>query len=397
MKKMIYFLVLLPLMLTTTSTDRVFADSNPWIWYIYSTQVTSGNPSYIDVVIGIKARSTSDQYNIGDHSIFGTMSSDLYDFGEKDGLGIDRSPSLEYDYLDGQDKFSAPGGKYDMEFPDTGTPYKWNLIGIFKYESYAGNGNIVEHTGTPVAKIRFFIKNPSGSSKITFDSTVQGTYQDTPYPSPNNVLVDYDNTGGDVSLPVQMTGFTAMDSKEKGVILHWKTESEADCAGFHVWRSGTEAGPYDRITTSLIQAHGNSSTATDYTFIDKNVHDGILYWYKIEEISIEGKSKFFGPISVTGITPVPAEFTLSQNYPNPFNPETTLEYQLPEKCFVSIKIYTLLGQEIKELLEEYQSPGRWTVKWNGTDNFGRKVPSGIYLFRMKASSYTEIRKMTLTR
>ena len=391
---MLLFLVL-PVFIIVNST-KLFA-SNPWIWYIVSTQITSGNPGYIDVVIGIKARSASDEYNVGEHSIFGTMSSDLYDFGEKDGLGIDRSPSLQYDYLDGEDWQHATGGKYDMEFPNTGTAYRWNLLSHFDYNNYENNGNTVKKTGTLVAKIRFFIKNPNGSSNIAFDDTIQSTYQDQPYPSPNNVPVDYDNTGGDVSLPVQMANLFATVSREEGVILHWRTESQADCAGFNVWKSETETGPYDLITTSLIPAQGNSSTATDYTFTDKNVHDGTVYWYKIEEISIEGVSKFFGPISVAGINPIPAEFTLSQNYPNPFNPVTTFEYQLPENSYVSMKVYTLLGQKIRTLIEEYRPAGSWTVKWDGTNDFGNKVPSGIYLLRMKAGSYIQIRRMTLTR
>jgi len=379
MKKMVRFLVLLVFVIAASSTGRVFA-YNPWTWYIYSTNVVSGTPGYIDVTIGIEAKNLSDEAGLGKHAVWGTTSSALYDFG------VGHDPTLQINHLD------ATNTTYKMTVVDPGVnPNDWNLVTT--YSGGTGNGDSVLTDGIPVATIRFYISDPSGTSGIDLGST-QSTYEDD-----NSTLVNvsYDNTSGDVSLPVQMTNLTATASREKGIILHWRTESEADCAGFHVWRSETEAGPYDRITTSLIQAQGNSSTATDYTFIDKNVHDGILYWYKIEEISIEGKSKFFGPISVTGITPVPAEFTLSQNYPNPFNPETTLEYQLPEKCFVSIKIYTLLGQEIKELLEEYQSPGRWTVKWNGTDNFGRKVPSGIYLFRMKAGSYTEIRKMTLAR
>ena len=395
MKNPVQFLVLLVFVIITGSAGRVFAQK-PWGWYIDSTHVTSGNPGYIEVVIGIKADSSSYDRNIGYHSVFGTMSSDLYDFDEKDGSGIDRSPFLQYDYLDGEDWQHATEGKYDMEFPNTGTAYRWNLRVNFDYINYADNGVKVLPTGTQVAKIKFFIKNPSGSSGIVFTDTVQQTRTDET-PGGSQITVGYHNEGGDVSLPVQMANLSATASREKGIILHWRTESEADCAGFYVWRSETEQGSYNRITTSLIPSEGNSSTATDYTFNDRNVREGTVYWYKIEEVTTEGESKFFGPISVTGINPIPTEFALSQNYPNPFNPETTFEYQLPEECYVSIKVYTLLGQEVRTLIAKSQPAGHWTVKWDGANNSGRKLSSGIYLLRMKAGSYTQIRKMTLTR
>ncbi len=380
MKRMVQFFVLLVFVIAASYTGRVFAQVKNWTWYISSTNVVSGEPGYIDVTIGIKAKNPTDEAGLGNHSIWGTTSSDLYDFGES------HDPILVTDHLDGT------GTVYVMSFVNpSAASNDWNLV--TSYSGSSGNGDLVLTGGIPVATIRFFIKNPSGTSGIDLGST-QSTYKDD-----NSTLVDvfYDNTGGDVSLPVQMTTLSATVSKEEGIILRWRTESEADCAGFRIWRSETNAGLYNRITTSLILAQGNSSAATDYTFTDKNVHDGTLYWYKVEEVSTEGESKFFGPISVTGINLIPAEFALSQNYPNPFNPETTFEYQLPEECSVSIKVYTLLGQEVKNLVEEHQPAGHWTAKWDGTDNFGRKLPSGIYLLRMKAGSYTQIRKTTLTR
>jgi len=379
MKKMLKLFVLLVFVIAASSTGRVFA-YNQWTWYIYSTNVVSGTPGYIDVTIGIKAKSSTDEAGLGNHAIWGTTSSDLYNFG------VGHDPELQTNHLD------ATNTTYAMSLVDPNSvPNDWNLATT--YSGGTGSGVTVTTGGILVATIRFYIKNSSGTSGIDLGST-QSTYEDN---NTTLVTVSYDNTGGDVSLPVQMTALSAAASKEEGIILHWRTESEADCAGFHVWRSETEPSLYNRITTSLIPAEGNSSTATDYTFTDKNVHDGTLYWYKVEEVSTEGESKFFGPISVTGINPIPTEFALSQNYPNPFNPETTFGYQLPEECSVSIKVYTLLGQEVKNLVEEHRPGGHWTAEWNGTDNFGRKLPSGIYLLRMKAGSYTQIRKMTLTR
>ncbi len=73
-----------------------------------------------------------------------------------------------------------------------------------------------------------------------------------------------------------------------------------------------------------------------------------------------------------------------ETYPNPFNPLTSFRYQIQNDASVSLKIYNLLGQEIKTLVSEFQSAGNWEYSWDGTDAFGKLVPSGTYLYRLKA-------------
>lgn len=92
---------------------------------------------------------------------------------------------------------------------------------------------------------------------------------------------------------------------------------------------------------------------------------------------------------------LPETFGLEQNYPNPFNPETTIRYQVPKDCRVSLIVYNTIGQKIRMLVDENKQQGRYTVKWNGYDNKGVKVGSGIYFIRMKAGSVVKIRKMML--
>jgi hypothetical protein len=82
----------------------------------------------------------------------------------------------------------------------------------------------------------------------------------------------------------------------------------------------------------------------------------------------------------------PSEFCLEQNFPNPFNPSTTIAYSLPEKSSVEVMIYDLLGREIKSFMFNAQSAGYQRVAWNGTNNFGNIVSSGIYIYRVTASS-----------
>ena len=92
---------------------------------------------------------------------------------------------------------------------------------------------------------------------------------------------------------------------------------------------------------------------------------------------------------------LPTEFGLDQNYPNPFNPETTIRYQLPEAASVRLTIYNTVGQAIRTLVNTDQQAGRYTLDWDGRDDMGVLVGSGIYFLRIKAGSFQKIQKMTL--
>ena len=92
---------------------------------------------------------------------------------------------------------------------------------------------------------------------------------------------------------------------------------------------------------------------------------------------------------------IPAEFTLKQNYPNPFNPSTTIAYDLARPGHVSLDIYNTLGQSVKTLVDEKQLMGTHSVPWNGTGNFGQKVPSGVYVYCIKIEGFIQTRKMLL--
>jgi hypothetical protein len=93
----------------------------------------------------------------------------------------------------------------------------------------------------------------------------------------------------------------------------------------------------------------------------------------------------------------PRDFSLSPNFPNPFNPETTLRYALPQSGSVKLTIYDMLGQEIRALVNEVQAPGMYTVLWNGRNDHGFAVASGLYFYRIEVGNFIQTRKMTLVR
>ncbi|MGE5412479.1 MAG: alpha-amylase family glycosyl hydrolase [Clostridiales bacterium] len=88
-------------------------------------------------------------------------------------------------------------------------------------------------------------------------------------------------------------------------------------------------------------------------------------------------------------------FALGQNYPNPFNPSTVISYQIASPSNVSLKIYDLLGREIKTLINQQQNSGSYHVEWKGDNNQGMKVSGGLYLYRLEAGNYVSTRKMML--
>ncbi len=92
----------------------------------------------------------------------------------------------------------------------------------------------------------------------------------------------------------------------------------------------------------------------------------------------------------------PLSFSLSQNYPNPFNPTTTIKYALKEDVKVSLKIYNALGQEVRTLVNEHQNAGFREIMWDGKNNKGSAVPSGVYIYRLVAgSNFVKSNKMML--
>jgi len=91
----------------------------------------------------------------------------------------------------------------------------------------------------------------------------------------------------------------------------------------------------------------------------------------------------------------PEEFALHQNYPNPFNPETTIQYQVPKRSEVKLVISSLLGQRIATLVDEVQSMGIYSVQWDGKDDTVIEVPSGTYIYQIKAGDFEQTRKMVL--
>ncbi len=137
-------------------------------------------------------------------------------------------------------------------------------------------------------------------------------------------------------------------------------------------------------------------------------HIGIYYWNgtkweetgsRIQGNTVKGILKgsriavFYNP----DINNAPERFALEPNYPNPFNPATTIRYQLAENSKVTLKIYNLLGQEVRTLVNAQKLSGSHSVIWDGKNNHGQRVTSGVYFYRLQAGDFVKTRKMVLVK
>ncbi len=120
---------------------------------------------------------------------------------------------------------------------------------------------------------------------------------------------------------------------------------------------------------------------------------------KIKEAILVDREAYVLPVKIVTEEEVaeqrPQTFSLSENYPNPFNAQTQINYALPKDCNVKVTIYNLLGQRVRVLVDEHQSAGYKTVHWDGKDERGVEVASGVYFYRIQAEDFVQTKKMLL--
>ena len=175
------------------------------------------------------------------------------------------------------------------------------------------------------------------------------------------------------------------------VMLDWDDAPEPDFQVFRIYR-GTDAsflpGP------EYVVAESGTSEWTDHTAGSWGYH------YKIAAVDFAGnEGQHAGPGSVSGADQgdVPMRTVLRGAAPNPFNPSTTLFFEIAETGHVRLRVYDPGGRLVATLIDEPRSSGRHEVIWNGRDDDGRAVASGVYLCRLEAKSYSETKRMVLVK
>jgi hypothetical protein len=129
---------------------------------------------------------------------------------------------------------------------------------------------------------------------------------------------------------------------------------------------------------------------------DNSIGSAVLYVSALDQDLYFDASSFTAVDDEVEDKPI-RRFSLDQNYPNPFNPTTKIEFVLSKSGQVRIEIFNILGQKVKTLVDQYLKAGHQMIEWDGKDESGEEVASGIYFYRLQAKEFTQTKKMVLMR
>jgi len=188
--------------------------------------------------------------------------------------------------------------------------------------------------------------------------------------------------------PSVPTGLIAT-AMEEGIYLTWDLSSEDDFQYFTLEKS------LDADFTEI-----ESFETIDTSFMDMEYEMNQTYFYRIVAVDHAGNISDYSEtvegavLSIDSIQ-IPEVFALHQNYPNPFNPMTRISYDLPEDANISISIYDLMGRVVKTMVNTTQEAGYKSVFWNATNDYGKPVSAGVYLYQIQAGEFRQTRRMVL--
>ena len=182
---------------------------------------------------------------------------------------------------------------------------------------------------------------------------------------------------------------------------------EPNEAGEHSVDLSWDAPVYDHTYLMLYYIYRNNELLTHVvpsvrTFTDRNLEPETDYTYQIVayyEIGASAPSNSYdvttGFVSGFDDPILPIETRLGANYPNPFNPNTTIYFELHQPSSVVLDIFNIRGQMIKTLVDSHFDSGRHDIHWDGLDENGQSVSSGVYFYRLQAENFVDIKKMVL--
>ncbi len=245
-------------------------------------------------------------------------------------------------------------------------------------QSGIATGNMWQFLGT-----YSFLEGITSSVEVINDTNI--TYQD------DLPILRCDAVKLTQPTKVTLASFVAEYEKD-AVVIRWQTLSEVDHLGFNVYRQTNdqfERSNALKLNQDLITGNGT------YQFKDDQVERTRTYYYWLEDISLQGVKTLHGPISANLAAGVPYVYELEQNYPNPFNPSTTIRFSVPQKAHVELIVYNLLGQKVRTLIDKEMGAGFHRVKWNGLDDHGAAVTTGVYIVKMTSGQFVQTRKMLM--
>ncbi|UCH63249.1 MAG: T9SS type A sorting domain-containing protein [Fidelibacterota bacterium] len=176
------------------------------------------------------------------------------------------------------------------------------------------------------------------------------------------------------------------------VLESWKGITGKQVTVLTSWPDGC-GYPFEKDSCYLVYAHYSEPSWIPY-YCDGCPVTGICH----RTGSITGVTEdlqYLNSLDLDEWFSVPKEYWLFQNYPNPFNPVSTIRYDLPQATEVTLVVYDILGREVARLVDGLIEPGYHQAQWNGRNQLGHSVPSGIYIARLVTTGYSKAIKMVL--
>ena len=224
-----------------------------------------------------------------------------------------------------------------------------------------------------------------GGNNGLYKYDTEPSFPDQTYGKQNYFVDVIFNTtlGGLGSLPVNFLDFR-LSSLQNNVTLYWSTSSESNNNGFEIQRS-IDGTNWNKV--GFVNGTGNSQTVKRYSYEDKQLNIG-FYFYRLKQVDKDGSFKYSKVI--TSKISNKLSFVLGQNYPNPASQNTTISYTVPVKAPVELALYDMQGRQIKILVNEIKESGTHTI-----DLDTRKLIKGVYHYKMKSGSYSDIKRLLI--
>ena len=183
-------------------------------------------------------------------------------------------------------------------------------------------------------------------------------------------------------VPVELNTFSVRIQDGK-IILEWETASEINNQGFEIQRSRD-----NKVfsTISFVEGNGSTTQNNSYHYVDEGIQGKV--YYRLKQIDFNGTYTYSDVVEADGV--LVSSIYLEQNYPNPFNPESIIKYQLGNDGFVKLKVFNSIGEEVVELVNQFQKAGNHQIMFDG-----KELPSGMYVYKLSSGKYSESKKMIL--
>ncbi len=288
--------------------------------------------------------------------------------------------------------------KVDRQWSITGTWTSGNVTCRFYWDD-ADDDNFDWSTFTPSV-----YKGTTEYTQTAYDVSGSKNWVEVSIPAADDLSKGTYTIGrsDEGTLPVELSSFTVAMNAYNMVTLMWVTQSETDVSGFRIYRSSEDNLETAEMLNIFVPAT-NTSQMQVYQVTDEEIFDDGIYYYWLENVDLDGASSLHGPISITvsftsNTTPtIPVIQGISQAFPNPFNPRLSLVCGMTKAGNASVDIYNARGQHVKTLFTGTQDKGSFTLQWDGTDDLGRKLSSGVYYIKMSSAEQSSIRKVVLSK